>query len=105
MGIVSPVGSQLETAWQNVREVRSGIRPIEEFDAGKFTTRIAGTVTDFDRGEFLSPKDARKMDRFMHYGIGASVMALRDSGLEVNKENGERVGVAMGAGIGGLHTI
>ena len=105
MGIVSPVGSQLETAWQNVREGRSGIRPIEEFDAGKFTTRIAGTVTDFDTGEFLSPKDARKMDRFMHYGIGASVMALRDSGLEVNKENGERVGVAMGAGIGGLHTI
>lgn len=105
MGIVSPVGSQLEKAWQNIREGNSGIGPIEEFDASDFTTRIAGNVRDFDVAEFLAPKDARKMDRFMHYGIGASIMALRDSGLEITEDNGHRVGVAMGAGIGGLQTI
>ena len=105
MGIVSPVGSQIETAWQNICEGRSGIRPIDEFDVSDFNTRIAGTVVGFDVSEFLSSKDARKMDRFIQYGIGASVMALRDSGFEVTEENGHRVGVAMGAGIGGLHTI
>ncbi|GMR17130.1 MAG: beta-ketoacyl-ACP synthase II [Gammaproteobacteria bacterium] len=105
MGIVSPVGSQIETAWQNVREGRSGIRPIEEFDASGYSTRIAGSVTDFDVADYLSAKAARKMDRFMQYGIGASVMALRDSGLEVTADNGHRIGVAMGAGIGGLDTI
>ncbi|HUD96357.1 MAG TPA: beta-ketoacyl-ACP synthase II [Woeseiaceae bacterium] len=105
MGIVSPVGSQLEKAWQNIREGKSGIRPIEDFDASEFSTRIAGVVTDFEVSDFLAPKEARKMDRFMHYGIGASVMALQDGGLEVTEENGHRIGVAMGAGIGGLQTI
>ncbi|HEX7718174.1 MAG TPA: beta-ketoacyl synthase N-terminal-like domain-containing protein, partial [Woeseiaceae bacterium] len=102
MGIVSPVGSQLEKAWQNIREGVSGITPIEDFDASQFSTRIAGVVSDFEVADFLAPKEARKMDRFMHYGIGASVMALKDSGLEVTEENGHRIGVAMGAGIGGL---
>lgn len=105
MGIVSPVGSELETAWRNIREGNSGIRRIEEFDTSAFNTQIAGTVVGFDVGDYLSPKDARKMDRFMHYGIGASVMAIKDSGLEVTEELGPRVGVAMGAGIGGLYTI
>jgi 3-oxoacyl-[acyl-carrier-protein] synthase II len=105
LGIVSPVGSQLEKAWQNVREGNSGIGPIEEFDASGFTTRIAGTVRDFVVDDFLAPKEARKIDRFMHYGIGASVMALKDSGLEITDDNGHRIGVAMGAGIGGLQTI
>ena len=105
LGIVSPVGSQLEKAWQNIREGKSGIGPIEEFDASAFTTRIAGTVRDFVVDDFLAPKEARKIDQFMHYGIGASVMALKDSGLEITEENGSRVGVAMGAGIGGLQTI
>jgi 3-oxoacyl-[acyl-carrier-protein] synthase II len=105
MGIVSPVGSQLEKAWQNIREGVSGIVPIEDFDASQFSTRIAGVVSDFEVADFLAPKEARKMDRFMHYGIGASVMALKDSGLEVTEKNGHRIGVAMGAGIGGLQTI
>ena len=105
LGIVSPVGSQLEKAWQNVVEGNSGIGPIEDFDASAFTTRIAGSVKDFVVEDFLSPKEARKIDRFMHYGIAASVMALRDSGLEITEENGHRVGVAMGAGIGGLQMI
>lgn len=105
LGLVSPVGSQLETAWENVREGRSGIGPITHFDPGAFTTRISGSVKDFDVSEYLSPKEARKMDRFMHYGIGACMKAVQDSGLEVTEENGHRVGVIMGAGIGGLETI
>lgn len=105
MGLVSPVGSELETAWANVREGKSGIGPIETFDASRFATRIAGTVVDFDVAKFLPEKDARKMDTFMHYGIGAAEMAIADAGLEVTEENGHRVGVAIGAGIGGLQTI
>jgi 3-oxoacyl-(acyl-carrier-protein) synthase len=99
------VGSRIEKAWQNIREGNSGIGPIEDFDASGFTTRIAGTVRDFVVDDFLAPKEARKIVRFMHYGIGASVMALRDSGLEVTEKNGHRIGVAVGAGIGGLQTI
>ena len=105
MGIVSPVGNTIDSAWENIREGRSGIRPIEEIDAGEFATRIAGEIRDFDIGEYISPREARRMDRFMHYGIAASVDAVKDSGLEVSEENGHRIGVAMGAGIGGLATI
>jgi 3-oxoacyl-[acyl-carrier-protein] synthase II len=105
MGIISPVGNQLETAWQNVCEGRSGLRKLEDFDVSTFTTQIAGTISDFDVTDYLSKRDARRMDIFMHYGIAAGVDALRDSGFEVTEENGHRVGVAMGAGIGGLATI
>ncbi len=105
MGIVSCVGSQLEDAWRNILEGNSGIVPIDAFDTSGFSTRIAGAVKGFDVSEVLTPKDARKMDPFMHYGIGASNKALADSGLEISGENGHRIGVAMGAGIGGLHTI
>ena len=105
MGIVSCVGSQLEDAWRNVLEGNSGIASIDAFDTTGFSTRIAGAVKGFDVSEVLSPKDARKMDPFMHYGIGASNKALTDSGLEISEENGHRIGVAMGAGIGGLLTI
>jgi 3-oxoacyl-[acyl-carrier-protein] synthase II len=105
MGIVSCVGSKLDEAWQNILEGRSGIVPIEEFDASGFSTRIGGAVKGFDVAEVLSPKDARKMDPFMHYGIAASNQALADSGIEISEVNGHRIGVAMGAGIGGLLTI
>ena len=105
MGIISPVGNQLETAWQNVCEGRSGIRKLQDFDVSTFTTQIAGTIADFDVTEYLPKKDARRMDIFMHYGVASCVEALRDSGLEITAENGHRVGVAMGAGIGGLATI
>lgn len=105
MGIVSPVGNTIDTAWDNIREGRSGIRPIEEIDASEFATKIAGEIRDFDIGTYISPREARRMDRFMHYGIAASVDAVKDSGLEVSEENGHRIGVAMGAGIGGLATI
>ncbi len=105
MGIVSPVGSKLEDAWRNIREGVSGIGVLDEFDSSGFATRIAGTVRDFDVADYLAAKDARKMDRFMHYGIAASVDALKDSGLEIDAGNAHRVGVAMGAGVGGLETI
>lgn len=105
MGIISPVGNQLETAWQNIREGRSGIGPITVFDAEAFSTKVAGEVAEFDVTDYLQPKDARKMDTFMHYGIASSVDALKDSGLEITEENGHRIGIAMGAGIGGLDTI
>ena len=105
MGIVSPVGSQLERAWENVREGVSGIRPVTDFDASDYPTRIAGSVEDFAVGDYLSPKDQRKNDPFIHYGIAASINALRDSGLEITERNGHRIGVAMGAGIGGIKYI
>lgn len=105
MGIISPVGNDLETAWSNIREGRSGIRPLEGVDVSGLATRIAGTIRDFDVAEYMEPRDARRMDIFMHYGIASCVTALKDSGLQVTEENGHRVGVAMGAGIGGLATI
>jgi 3-oxoacyl-[acyl-carrier-protein] synthase II len=105
MGIISPVGSQVEKAWNNVCEGKSGIGPIDDFDTEGFSTRIAGVITDFDVGDYMAPKNARRMDPFMHYGVGASVEALKDSGLDITEENGHRIGIAMGAGIGGLKTI
>ena len=105
MGIVSCVGSQLDEAWRNILEGNSGIVPIDAFDATGLATRIGGAVKGFDVSEVLSPKNARKMDPFMHYGIGASNKALADSGLEISEENSHRIGIAMGAGIGGLLTI
>ena len=105
MGIVSPVGSELETAWRNIREGQSGITPIEDLDVSEFATRIAGSVQGFDVADYLAPKDSRRMDRFMHYGIGSTEMAIANAGLEINESEAERIGVAMGSGIGGLDTI
>ena len=105
MGIVSCVGSEIDEVWRNILEGNSGIAPIDAFDASGFSTRIGGAVRGFDVSEILTPKDARKMDPFMHYGIAASNQALADSGIEVTAENNHRIGVAMGAGIGGLLTI
>ncbi|MGI9273208.1 MAG: beta-ketoacyl-ACP synthase II [Woeseiaceae bacterium] len=105
MGIVSPVGHGLDEAWDNVCNGVSGIRLIDDFDTSAFPTRIGGTVENFDVSEYLTPKDARKMDPFVHYGIAASVDAIKDSGLEITEENGHTIGVAMGAGMGGIKTI
>jgi len=105
MGIVSPVGSKIEKAWNNIREGISGIGLIDNFDTTDFKTRLGGIIKDFDVTDYMPPKDARKMDPFMHFGVGASVDALKDSGLEITEQNGHRVGIAMGAGIGGLKTI
>lgn len=105
LGIVSPVGNNVESAWENVVNGKSGIGPIIGFDASDFTTRFGGEVRDFDISEYLSSKEARKIDGFMHYGIAACKNAMDDSGLEVTESEAERFGVAMGSGIGGIRTI
>jgi 3-oxoacyl-[acyl-carrier-protein] synthase II len=105
LGIVSPVGSTVETAWKNLLEGRSGIGPITRFDVSAFPVRFGGSVAGFEAEKYLSPKDLRKMDPFMHYGYAAAADALKDSGIVVTQENSPRIGVAMGAGIGGLDTI
>lgn len=105
MGIVSPVGSTLETAWNNVLAGRSGIAPVTACDVSGFPVRIGGAVKDFQVEDYVPLKEARKMDTFIHYGIGAAVQALRDSGLEINEANAERIGTYIGSGIGGLPGI
>jgi 3-oxoacyl-[acyl-carrier-protein] synthase II len=105
MGIVSPVGSTLDDAWRNVSEGNSGTVVVEDFDTSTYPTRIAGLVKGFDVDAYLAKKDQRKNDPFIHYSVGASVDAIRDSGLEITEENGHRIGVALGAGIGGIQTI
>lgn len=105
LGIVSPVGSTVDEAWGNITAGKSGIRPITHFDTTKFTTRFAGEVANFNVEDYLSAKEARRMDPFIHYGMAASIQAVRDSGFEVTDENAPRVGVMIGAGIGGIHTI
>ncbi len=105
MGLVSPVGGKLDVAWENVCSGNSQIGEITNFDASTYPTRIAGTVRDFNADDYLAPKDQRKNDPFIHYGIAVSTEALRDAGLAVTEENGHRIGVAMGAGIGGIRFI
>jgi 3-oxoacyl-[acyl-carrier-protein] synthase II len=105
LGIVSPVGSTIESAWANILAGKSGIAPITRFDVSSFPVRFGGAVAGFDAEKYLSPKDLRKMDPFMHYGFAAAADALKDSAIVVTAENSPRIGVAMGAGIGGLDTI
>ena len=105
MGIVSPVGSTIDDAWRNVCDGNSGTVLVENFDTSTFPTRIAGLVQGFEVDEYLSKKDQRKNDPFIWYGMAAAVDALKDSGLEITEENGHTIGVAMGSGVGGLHTI
>jgi 3-oxoacyl-[acyl-carrier-protein] synthase II len=105
MGMLSPVGNNVKTSWENILAGKSGIGPIESFDISDFAVRFGGSVKDFDVSSIMSSKDARKMDPFIHYGIGAAIEAVEDSGLQVSEENAERIGVAIGSGIGGLHTI
>ena len=105
LGIVSPVGSTVDAAWQNVVEGKSGIGPITRFDVSAWPVRFHGPVAGFEAEKYLSPKELRKMDPFMHYGYGAAADAIRDSGIEVTPANAHRIGITMGAGIGGLDTI
>ncbi|EDM58628.1 3-oxoacyl-[acyl-carrier-protein] synthase 2 [Vibrio parahaemolyticus AQ3810] len=105
MGMLSPVGNTVESSWKALLEGKSGIVNIEHFDTTNFSTRFAGLVKDFDCTEYMSKKDARKMDLFIQYGIVAGIQALDDSGLQITEENAPRVGVAIGSGIGGLDLI
>jgi 3-oxoacyl-[acyl-carrier-protein] synthase II len=105
LGIVSPVGSAVAEAWDAIVAGRSGITRISRFDASLFASQIAGEVRGFDVTAYLSAKEARRMDLFIHYGMAAAIQAIRDSGLEVTEANAERIGVNIGSGIGGLPLI
>jgi 3-oxoacyl-[acyl-carrier-protein] synthase II len=105
MGIISPVGNRLEEAWSNVCEGVSGIQLIEDFDTSSFSTRIGGMIRNFDASDYMPSKDVRRTDPFIHYGIAASIEAVKHSGLEITEENGHTIGIAMGSGIGGIKTI
>ncbi|WP_416140313.1 beta-ketoacyl-ACP synthase II [Halomonas sp. HK25] len=105
LGLVTPVGNSVEESWSNIKAGRSGIVPIEHFDASGFSTRFGGSIRDFDISPYLNPKEARKMDLFIQYGVAAGAQAIQDSGIECTDENAARIGVAIGSGIGGLPMI
>jgi beta-ketoacyl-acyl-carrier-protein synthase II len=105
LGIISPVGIGVGEAWSNILAGKSGITNITRFDASGFASQVAGEVKGFDVTQYLSAKDARRMDTFIHYGMAAGIEAIKDSGLEVTPENAERIGVNIGSGIGGLPMI
>ena len=105
LGIISPVGNTIESAWSNILAGQSGIGNITAFDASAFSVRFGGTIKDFDPTDYIVPKDIKKMDPFIHYGIAAAVQAIDDAGLETTEENAERIGVAIGSGIGGIASI
>ncbi|HEY5637013.1 MAG TPA: beta-ketoacyl-ACP synthase II [Burkholderiales bacterium] len=105
LGIISPVGNTVETAWENLLAGRSGIGRITRFDPSRLACQIAGEVKDFDIAAYLSPKEARRMDLFIHYGMAAGLQAWRDSGVEMERTDAERVGINFGSGIGGLPLI
>jgi 3-oxoacyl-[acyl-carrier-protein] synthase II len=105
LGIISPVGSTVKSAWDAVVNGRSGIGPITKFDVSAFPVRFGGSVRDFDVTQYITSKDARRMDEFMHYGVAAGIQAVSDSGIDFSKLDAERCGAVCGAGIGGLGTI
>ena len=105
LGILSPLGNDVNSTWQNLLAGKSGINLIENFDTTNHTTKFAGQVKDFNCEEYISRKDAKKMDLFIQYGIAAGIQAIQDSGLSVTEKNAHRIGVAIGSGIGGLTLI
>jgi 3-oxoacyl-[acyl-carrier-protein] synthase II len=102
---VTPVGHTVAETWENIVAGTSGIATIDHFDTSAFSSRIGGAVRDFDLSPYMSPKEARKTDTFIHYGYAAGVQAIGDSGLEITDANAERIGIAIGSGIGGLPGI
>lgn len=105
LGVVSPVGIGTETAWANIVNGQSGIARITKFDPSAFSSQIAGEVKDFNPEDYLSAKEARRMDTFIQFGLVAGIEAFKDSGIEVTEQNAERIGVSIGSGIGGLGLI
>ncbi len=105
LGVVSPVGIGVKAAWDNILAGKSGITQITKFDASAFSSTIAGEVKDFNVEDYLSAKDARRMDTFIQYGLVAAIEAVKDSGIVVTEENAERIGVSIGSGIGGMQFI
>ena len=105
LGCLTPVGNNVRDTWDNIVNGVSGIAPLTHFDVSDFPVRFGGSIRNFDVEDYLSRKDAKKMDPFIHYGMAAGIQALEDSGLEITEENAHRVGVAIGSGIGGLPGI
>ncbi|WP_028302884.1 beta-ketoacyl-ACP synthase II [Oceanospirillum maris] len=105
LGLITPLGNSVKDSWDGILAGKSGIAAIEHFDTTGFTTQFGGSVKGFDISEYMSAKDARKMDTFIQYGMAAAIQAVGDSGLECTEENASRIGVAIGSGIGGLPMI
>ena len=105
LGIVSPVGNTIGEAWSSITSGQSGITRITRFDTASFASKVAGEVKNFDVSAYLNPKEARRMDLFMHYGMAAGMQAIRDAGLDAPQADGERIGLNIGSGIGGLNMI
>ncbi|WP_080847246.1 beta-ketoacyl-ACP synthase II [Cytobacillus gottheilii] len=105
IGAVTPLGNNAQTSWGNVKEGKSGVGPLTRLNADEYPAKVAAEVKDFNAEEFIDRKDARKMDRFTHYAIAASLMAVEDAKLEINDQNAERIGVWIGSGIGGMETF
>ena len=105
LGLVAPNGNTAPKSWENTIAGISGIGPIESFDASSFPVRIAGEISDFDVTDYISAKDSKKMDPFIHYGLAASIQAIDDSGVEISEQNAHRFGTIIGSGIGGLPGI
>lgn len=105
MGMISPLGADMETSWQGMLAGKSGIGPISAFDASEYPVRFGGAVPEFDIAEYIPAKEARRMDGFIQFGLVTGIQAMRDSGLEVTDDNRHRIGVAVGSGIGGIVTI
>lgn len=103
--MVSPVGNTVSESWSNIKAGVSGIKPIEHFDVSDFSVRFGGSIRDLNVDDYISKKDQKKMDPFIHYGMVAGIQAFQDSGIEVTEENAERIGVAVGSGIGGVSGI
>lgn len=105
LGMVAPVGHTVKESWDNILAGKSGIQPITHFDIEPFSVHFGGPIYGFDVTQYVPKKDVRKMDKFIHYGIAAGSQAIEDSGLEINDETAPRIGVAVGAGIGGITGI
>jgi 3-oxoacyl-[acyl-carrier-protein] synthase II len=105
LGIISPVGNDVTTAWSNITKGKSGIGPITYFDVSAYTTRFGGMVKDFNAADWLSVKDVKRTDPFIHYGVAAAKQAVKDAGIEINDDTRERIGICVGSGIGGIGTI
>jgi 3-oxoacyl-[acyl-carrier-protein] synthase II len=105
LGLITPLGIGVKTTWENLVNGKSGIRKITGFDTSAFPTQIAGEVENFNPEDYIEVKEVKKMDRFIHFAVAATTMALNDSGLKIKDNNADRIGVIVGSGMGGLHTI
>ncbi|MES9831197.1 MAG: beta-ketoacyl-ACP synthase II [Candidatus Thiodiazotropha sp. LLP2] len=105
LGMVAPVGLDVDSAWKNIQAGKSGIQPITHFDVEPFSTQFGGPIYGFEVTDYIPKKEAKKMDKFIHYGVAAGIQAIKDSGLEVTDENADRIGVLIGSGIGGITGI